>query len=78
MFSMSKSNPFASVQPFRDDPAPPDNEQGFHDGASSMTREATVAPATVTTQSWGSDGERSLFVGRTHSNLQHCAARCSA
>lgn len=57
MLSMSKSNPFASVQPFRDDSAPPDSEQGYHNGASSVAREATVAPAIVTTQSWGSDGE---------------------
>ena len=62
MFSMSKTNPFASVQPFRDDPAPLSSEQGFRNGASSAAREATVAPAIVTTQSWGMEGEMSITI----------------
>ena len=62
MFSMSKTNPFASVQPFRDDPAPLSSEQDHRNGVSSTAREATVAPAIVTTQSWGAEGEMSSLI----------------
>ncbi len=79
MFNMSKSNPFASGQPFRDDPAPSGNEQNFHNGASSASPEATVAPAIVTAQAWGTEGESFIAV-RTELSLDslHCAALGSA
>jgi len=57
---MSKNNPFATVQPFQDEARPLDTigEQGLVNGAGkSGTQEATVAPAIVTTQSWGTDGK---------------------
>ena len=73
MFSMSKSNPFASVQPFRDDPpAPPDAQQGLHNDTSSITREAAVAPAIVTTQSWGEEGETSSTISPAPLKLRSC------
>ena len=75
---MSKNNPFASGQPFREDPAPSGTEQGFRNGASSTSREATVAPALVTAEAWGTEGESFIAHNcRSHSctsyTVQHLA-----
>ena len=63
MFSMSKSNPFATGQPFRDEAAPLESERprGFFNGpgTSSTSDLATVAPAIVATTSWGEEGQLS-------------------
>lgn len=58
MFSMTKSNPFASGQPFRDEGTSLDSEKSLRNGISkNFAHEATVAPAIVQAQSWGTEGE---------------------